>query len=593
MLVNRPAFFIISKKGSLEKVKMQFISDDNIYIFLIQVLLLLGLARAAGELFRKWKQPPITAEILVGIFLGPTILGRFFPAVHEIIFPADPIQFNMLETIAWIGLLFFLLETGLEIDISHAWRQRGDVLKLAMCDTFLPFIVAFAFLLFLPGRYFGEQGHFLFVLFMATVMSLTAMPIVARVFHDLNLSKSDLALLVITALAVNDVFGWVVFAVVLGISVQANLDIGQIIFVLFTTLAFTGVCLTIGRRLTNRAISKIKEKKMPEPAASLTFICLAGLLCGAITLGLGINALFGFFLAGVMAGQAKALSERTRQVISQMVYAVFVPLFFASIGLKIDFLKHIDFFLITFITVVGIIAKFTGAWLGVKLTNMSRANRLSIAIAHTPGGTMEIVVGMLALQYGLITEPVFVGLVLGAVISAIFVGPWLNYSIRKRKEISLIEFFSARRVIPQLKSDTRFEAIGELCESIIEQETLPFTYEDIFFAVSDRENAMGTAMEEGIAIPHARLKGLLRPIVAFGRSTHGIDWDSPDGKPAQFIFLILTPQDDYEAQIQTLGLIARAMIDKHNRDAIMDAKDKNEIWTVLYGILVSSLIIKK
>lgn len=572
---------------------MQFIDEENIFIFLIQVILLLGLARGAGELFRKWKQPPITAEILVGIFLGPTILGRFLPSVHLLFFPADPMQLIMLETLAWMGLLFFLLETGLEIDISSAWRQRGDVLKMAVCDTFLPLLVTFIFLLFLPRRYIGDSHQFIFTLFMATAMSITAMPIVARVFHDLNLAKSDLALLVITALAVNDIFGWVVFAVILGLSIQTHLDIGQILIVLFTTLFFTALCLTLGSRLTNFTISKIKEKKLPEPAASLTFICLMGLLCGAITLKVGIHALFGFFIAGVMAGQAKALSERTRQVISQMVYSIFVPLFFASIGLKMDFLEHIDIFLIVFITIVGILAKFIGAWIGVKFTTMSRANRLSIAIAHTPGGTMEIVVGTLALQYRLISEPVFVALVLGAVISAIIVGPWLNYSIRKRKEISIIEFFAARRVIAELKSDTRFDAIAELCETIAEQEQTGFTFDEIYLAVKERESIMGTAMEEGIAIPHARLEGLLRPIVAFGRSLAGIDWDSPDGKPANFIFLILTPHDDYEAQIQTLGLIARAMIEKQTRDAVMEAKDKNEIWKTLHSTLVSSLIIKK
>src|SRR3989338_11106411 len=91
---------------------MQYLSEHNVLIFLTQVFILLGLARILGELFRIWKQPTITAEILAGVLLGPTIFGRFFPALHLRIFPIDIIQQGMLETVASLGLLFFLMEAG-------------------------------------------------------------------------------------------------------------------------------------------------------------------------------------------------------------------------------------------------------------------------------------------------------------------------------------------------------------------------------------------------------------------------------------------------------------------------------------------------
>ncbi len=111
---------------------MHYINEQNIFIFLVQIFLLLGLARGLGELFHRWKQPALTAEILVGAVLGPTLLGRFAPALYQAIFPADAVQMNMLETVGWLGVLFLLLETGLEIDFSSAWRQRGDALKIAL-----------------------------------------------------------------------------------------------------------------------------------------------------------------------------------------------------------------------------------------------------------------------------------------------------------------------------------------------------------------------------------------------------------------------------------------------------------------------------
>ena len=419
---------------------MHYLNEQNIFIFLIQVFLLLGLARGLGELFHKWKQPSITAEILVGIFLGPTIFARFWPSLYQVIFPQDLIQQNMLETVAWLGVLFLLLETGLEVDFSSAWRQRGDALRIAITDIIVPMVIAFILCLFLPSYYLvNPEQRLIFALFMATCMTISAVPVAARVLHDLKLSKTDLGFLIMSALSVNDIIGWLIFTLVLGFFTQVSLEISKIGIILSSTIGFVVFCLTIGRKFSNFVISKIKEKNMPQPGTPLTFICLLGLLCGAITQKIGIHALFGFFIAGVMAGEAKALPERTRQIISQMVYAIFVPLFFVTIGLKIDFLKNFDIFLVLFVSSIGIAGRFFGAWLGVTFTNLSRANRLSIAIAHTPGGAMEIVVGVLALEYHLISEPVFVAIVFGAVVSSVILGPWLNHSIKRRKEISILE----------------------------------------------------------------------------------------------------------------------------------------------------------
>ena len=569
---------------------MHYLSEQNIFIFLVQIFLLLGLARGLGELFRIWKQPPLTAEILVGILLGPTIFGRFLPLLHQTIFPNDIIQQTMFETVSWFGVLFLLLATGLEIDFSSAWRQRGDALKIALSDIIIPMIIAFVACLFLPDHYLANPDQrLIFCLFMATVMTISALPIAARALHDLKLSKTDLGFLIMSALSVNDIIGWLLFTLVLGFFTQTSVDIIKVFVIVGSTIGFTVFCLTIGRKFADLIISKIKIRQMPQPATSLTFICLLGLMCGAITQRIGIHALFGFFIAGIMAGGAKALSERARLVISQMVYAIFVPLFFVGIGLKIDFLKNFDIFLVLFISIIGVSGRFLGAWLGVNFTKLPRSNRLSIAIAHTPGGAMEIVVGLLALEYNLITEPMFVAIVFGAVISSVILGPWLNYSIKKRREVSILEHFSRKSISAKLKFDDRDKAIQELCELAGEHEDMPDA-ESLLAAVLQRENEMGTAIEEGMAIPHARLAVLRKPTIVFGRSLAGIKWNSPDGKPTHFIFLLLTPKDDDDVQIQILAIIAKAMSEKETRNSIMQAKESHEIWAILQKIFASGHI---
>jgi len=571
---------------------MNYLNEHNIFLFLVQVFILLGAARALGEVFRKWKQPPLTAEILVGVVIGPSIVGRFFPGLFFLIFPNDAVQYNMLETVAWIGVLFLLLETGLEVDFSSAWRQRGDALKIAIADVIIPMVIAFVPCYFLPAHYLADPGQrLIFAFFMATVMTISAMPIAARALHDLKLLKTDIGFLIMSALSVNDIIGWMIFTLVLGYFTQETLDFITVFGVTGLTIAFTVLCLTIGRKFTDRAITAMKAKNMPQPGVPLTFICLLGLVCGAITQKIGIHALFGFFLAGIMAGSSRSLSENVRQVISQMVYAIFVPLFFVSIGLKVDFLKSFDILLVLLLTVVGIGGRFLGAWIGVDLTKLSKTNRLSIAIAHTPGGSMEIVIGLLALETGLITEPVFVAIVVSALASSVILGPWLSYSIKRRREVGVLEYINARNIIGTFRKESRDDVIRELCELAANQEDMPDA-DSMYTAVIKRENEMGTAIEEGIAVPHARLPDLKRPYIFMGRSHDGIDWDSPDGKPTRLVFLILTPKDDYDSQLQILGLIANTMSDYQIRESFVKAADANDLWDIIQHCFAKKKIVK-
>ena len=274
-----------------------------------------------------------------------------------------------------------------------------------------------------------------------------------------------------------------------------------------------------------------------------------------------------------------------------MVHAIFIPLFFATIGLKIDFFKNFDWLLIGFIFFIGIGGRFIGAWVGVSLTKQSKTNRFLISIAHTPGGEMQIVVGILALEYGLITEPVFVAIVFGAVVSSMILGPWMNYALKKRKEVSIEEFFLRRAIISELKAPGRNEAIKELCEVVAEQEHLP-DKNTLYSAVFERENQMGTAIEEGCAIPHARIEQLRNPVMAFGRSIVGIDWNSPDGKLTHFIFLVLTPVTDEESQLQILRAISLSMIKEELREAILKAKDHKQIWSILHSEILSHKVLQ-
>lgn len=566
------------------------LSEHHLLIFLLQVLILLGLARGCGEVLRRWGHPPLVGEILIGVCLGPTILGRLFPGFHHVLFPQDPVQLAMLETMSWFGVLFLLLETGLEVDVSAAWRQRGPALRIGLVGVIVPMLVGFVLSLWLPDRYLpAPDQRITFALFLATTMAISAMVIIARVLHDLNLIKTDLGLLTLCGYAVNDLLAWVIFSLVLAAATQAVFDIRSVFMLLFVTVGFTAMCLTIGLKAVDQAVAYIDTQLPHQPGAVLSFVCCLGLLCGAITQWIGLTALLGFFLAGIMAGQAQTLSERIRQILTQMVHAIFVPLYFASIALRVDFFENFDLFLIAFVSLVSIGGKYLGAWLGAFGTGLSRVDRVSIGIAFTPSGVTGIVVAAVALEYGILTVPVFVAIIFSAIISSLLVAPWLVWSLQRRQEINILDYFLRPAVIPELASTSRQSAIEELC-LVVAGHGQATDAETLSAAVREREELMGTGLGSGLAVPHARLAHLTKPVLVFGRSVRGIEWDAPDGLPVHLIFLLLTSVSDDGLQLQILAALARAVSHEDVRVRLEEADSEQAVWLVLQETLRSHKI---
>jgi len=128
--------------------------------------------------------------------------------------------------------------------------------------------------------------------------------------------------------------------------------------------------------------------------------------------------------------------------------------------------------------------------------------------------------------------------------------------------------------------ERQLASCGPATEVIATEEGLPDA-EDILDLVYKREEVMGTALEEKVAIPHARVPSLHKPLVVFGRSLRGIYWNSPDGQLSNFIFLILTPEGKDSIQIQILSAVAKVMRDAHIKEAIMEAKEAKDIWNIL------------
>lgn len=558
---------------------MEKLASAEIVTLLIGFAVMLGLARAFGELFNLIRQPAIVGEILAGILLGPTVLGTFAPELFGSLFPMFgnvPIAYHTVITLA---VVLLLLIAGLEIDLSVLWRQGRAAILVSVLGTAVPFLVGFAGAFAFP-RFWGiEPGADLltFALFFGTALSISALPVIAKIMMDMNLFKTDVGMLVMGAAMFSDLVGWIIFSIILGM-MNANLpetaqggghggiSVGWTIALTLMMVAFT---LTVGRWLVHKSLPWI-QSRLSWPGGVLSFTLVLTLAGAAATEAIGIHAIFGAFLVGIAVGDSAHMRSQTRTVLHQFVTYIFAPIFFVSIGLEANFLQSFNVLLVLGVLVIAFAGKMAGCMLGAYWGGLPRRDSLAISFGMNARGAMEIILGLLALQYGVIQDEMFVALVVLAIVSSIVSGPLMNRFMDRPKEWKLEDLLNARLFIPELSATTREEAIEEL--SLVAARYADLDPEVVTKAVLARERIMGTSLGQEIAVPHARLEQVDRPVLAFGHSREGIDFDSPDAYPSRLIFLLLTPQNDMSSQIQVMAQIARLFKNEDARAVIYEAE---------------------
>jgi len=411
---------------------MHYLNESHILLFLVQVLIILGCARTLSVICESFKIPAIAGDILAGILLGPTLFGRVFPALQGGLFPADPTQSIMLETVSWLGVFFLLLSSGFHVDVGRALRSGRAALLIGIIGVVLPIAIGFPVFSTFDTVYWGEKANaFSFALFLSVAGSITAISVVARSLEDLEIIKTPQASLALSACAINDIFGWFLFTIVMSLVGSHAMGAVELTTNALSVIGFVVLSLVLGPKILNVALKWVKTTPLTQPAATQSLIISVGLLCGAITQWLGIHAILGFFLAGAIAKSTDGVSDNLRSSVSDTLHAIFVPLFFATLGLKIDFLVGMELMPTLIFCAIAIVGKFVGAWIGARLGKESPKASVLMGYIFIPGGAMEIVVATLALELQLIGQTIFVAIVFAALASSILAGPLIGFQIRR------------------------------------------------------------------------------------------------------------------------------------------------------------------
>lgn len=410
---------------------MKGLNSSELIVLLLSISVMLLSSRVLAELGKRWKLPVVMGELFVGILLGPTVFGLIYPEAFKFLFPSDGNVPIALDGIFKLSVVMLLFVAGMEVQLPLVLKQGKVAISTSFFSMIIPFGTGFAVAWYFPELFSVAKGgkeHLIFSLFMGTALSITALPVIVRILMDMNLFKTQVGMVIVASAMFNDLFGWLIFSVVLSMAGQPdNMNIG---YTILWILGFGVFMLTIGKKIIDRVLPWV-QNKLSWPGGVLGGTLGLCLLCAAFTESIHIHAILGAFIAGIAIGDSVQLHERAREIIHQFVTNFFAPLFFVSIGLKLNFIENFDLTIIAIVLALAYIGKVAGAYLGARIGGMISSNALAVGFGMNARGAMEIILGTLAFQAGLISQPVFVALVVMALVTSLSSGPLMRKFIKQ------------------------------------------------------------------------------------------------------------------------------------------------------------------
>lgn len=396
-------------------------------ILLIQIIVVLIVARFLGFVFKKIGQPSVIGEILAGIILGPSLVGYYFPDFFNFLFPQHSL--DNLNTISNIGLILFMFVVGMELDNKVLRARINESIAISQAGIIFPFALGMGLAYFLYERFVSPSVPFLsFALFAGVSMSITAFPVLARIAQERGIGKTKLGTVILACAAINDIMAWCILAVIIAI-VKA----GTVTSSLYT-IAFAVAYVVVMLKVVKPFLKKISElystlENLNKSVVAVYFLAL--LLSAFATELIGIHALFGAFMAGAIMPDNKDFRHIFVEKIEDIATIIFLPLFFVYTGLrtKIGLLNNISLWEIAgLITLVAIVGKLVGSALAAKYVGRQTwRNSLIVGTLMNTRGLMELVAINIGYDLGVISEEIFVMFVIMALVTTFMTSPMLSF----------------------------------------------------------------------------------------------------------------------------------------------------------------------
>lgn len=408
--------------------------EHQLLLFWLQLLVLLASARGLGALARSMGQPGVVGELAAGLLLGPSVLGRIAPGLFEWLFPPEPTQRALVAAVAWIGVFLLLVDTGFETDLGLIRRFRRAMLRVCVGSLVLPVCVGIAIGLALPASFLGPEGsRVVFALFMGTALGISALPVIARILSDLDLMRRDVAQVTIAAAMANDVAGWTLLGVVSGLARFGSVSVQRLALTLVGLTALGWLSWTWGQRGIDAALRRLRVQRS-SLSAQTTVVALVALCAGVATHAIGLEAVLGAFLAGVLIGRSRYHEPEVFDRLRGVTAGFFAPIFFASAGLRVDLGLLADASTLGWglaVLAAATASKLVGSYAGARSAGFSRLDGLAIGAGLNARGAVEIVIATVGLSLGILGTGSYSIVVLMAMATSMMAPPMLR-AVMKR-----------------------------------------------------------------------------------------------------------------------------------------------------------------
>jgi Kef-type K+ transport system membrane component KefB len=406
-------------------------TENVLLIVLIQMIVIVTSARLFGVVFRRMGQPQVCGEIAAGLILGPSVFGGLFPNLFQIVF--DPSVGQVFAILSQIGLILLMFLIGLEFDFGHLVDGRRTAVSVSAVGVILPFGLGF-----LLGRWMAAQlgltGSWInFALFMGTAMSITAIPILGRIMVELNINRTRIGALTISAAAIDDVSGWIILALVTA-AVRSTLNPLTFALMVFETLAFVVVMIWFVRPLLKRWTTRhLKTHGGTLTLNGLAILLVAILLAATVTNLIGIFSIFGAFFFGAMLFDQHEFRQAVQERLRDFVTVFFLPIFFTYTGLRTDVGTMTGaalWAMCALVLIVAIAGKFGGCWFAARLNGLPWREAAMVGVMMNTRALMELIVINVGFDLGIIPQSVYFMLVFMAVFTTYLTTPVLRRLVR-------------------------------------------------------------------------------------------------------------------------------------------------------------------
>ncbi len=391
---------------------------------LLALVVIILCARALGSVFRRLNQPPVIGEMIAGILLGPSLLGRLVPGVSAYLLPSPVAPY--LSVIANVGVILYMFLVGVELNTNLLRERTHASVATSHASIIAPFLLGSALALWLYPVFSTRDVPFVvFALFMGVSMSVTAFPVLARILTDRQMHKGQMGAIALACAAVDDVTAWCLFALVVSV---ARAHPGRVLTTLGLTATFILIVFVFVRPAAVWFARQHAERRVTSQG-SIVIACAVLLLAALTTQQIGIHALFGAFLVGAVIPHDSPLARDIKRKFEDLVVVLFLPTFFAFTGLRTQIgLVHglRDWLICLVIIGVASLGKFGGGAIAAWLTGLPWRQAASLGILMNTRGLMELIVLNVGMDLGVLSPTLFAMLVIMAIVTTLATTPVLH-----------------------------------------------------------------------------------------------------------------------------------------------------------------------